>query len=64
MALVNAKCTNCGGALQVDDDKEAAICPFCDSAFIVEKAVQNFNIINNKRGRRSYPRQSAERLRH
>lgn len=47
MALVNAKCTNCGGALQVDDNKEAAVCPFCGSAFIVEKAVQNFNIVNN-----------------
>lgn len=29
MALVNAKCTNCGGALQVDDNKEAAVCPVC-----------------------------------
>lgn len=47
MPMVNAKCTNCGGTLQVDDDKEAAVCPFCGSAFIVEKAVQNFNITNN-----------------
>lgn len=47
MSLVNAKCTNCGGALRVDDGKEAAVCPFCGSAFIVEKAVQNFNIVNN-----------------
>ena len=47
MPLVNAKCTNCGGTLQVDNAKEAAVCPFCGSAFIVEKAVQNFNITNN-----------------
>ena len=47
MPLVDAKCTNCGGALQVDSAKEAAVCPFCGSAFIVEKAVQNFNITNN-----------------
>ena len=37
MPLVNAKCTNCGGTLQVDAAKEAAVCPFCGSAFIVEK---------------------------
>ena len=24
--------------------KEAAVCPFCGSAFIVEKAIQNYNI--------------------
>ncbi len=47
MPLVNAKCTNCGGTLQVDAAKEAAVCPFCGSAFIVEKAVQNYNIVNN-----------------
>ena len=46
MPLVNAKCTNCGGTLQVDNAKEAAVCPFCGSAFIVEKAVQNYNIVN------------------
>ena len=47
MPLVNAKCTNCGGVLQVDDSKEAAICPFCESAYIVEKAINNYNITNN-----------------
>ena len=47
MALVNVKCTNCGGTLQVDDSREAEICPYCGSAFVVEKAVQNFNVINN-----------------
>ena len=47
MPLVNAKCTNCGGTLQVDNAKEAAVCPFCGSAFIVEKAIQNYNIVNN-----------------
>ncbi len=30
MPLVNAKCTNCGGTLQVDNAKEAAVCPFCN----------------------------------
>lgn len=47
MNLVDAKCTNCAGVLKVDDSKEAAVCPYCGSAYIVEKAIQNFNITNN-----------------
>ena len=41
MPLVNAKCTNCGGTLTVDASKEAAICDYCGSPYIVEKAIQN-----------------------
>ena len=37
MPLVNAKCTNCGANIKIDDNKEAAVCEFCGSAFIVEK---------------------------
>ena len=47
MPLVNAKCTNCGATLTVDEDKEAAVCQYCNSAFIVEKAINNYNITNN-----------------
>lgn len=47
MPLVNAKCTNCGATLTVDNNKEAAICQYCNSAFIVEKAINNYNITNN-----------------
>lgn len=49
MPLVNAKCTNCGAPLQVDNSHEAAVCPYCNSAYIVEKAIQNFNfsVTNN-----------------
>lgn len=46
MSLVNCKCTNCGSNLSVDDMKDAAICEYCGSAFIVEKAVNNYNISN------------------
>ncbi len=42
--LVPAKCTNCGGVLDVDPSQEAAVCRFCDSAFIVQKAIQNYNL--------------------
>lgn len=46
MPLVNAKCTNCGAVLQVEENKDALICDYCKSAFIVEKAINNYNINN------------------
>lgn len=42
MALVVAKCTSCGSNIEVDPGKEAGICPYCGSAFIVEKAINNY----------------------
>ena len=45
--LVPAKCTNCGGQLTVDPAQQAAVCPFCNSAFIVEQAINNYNIKMN-----------------
>lgn len=47
MSLVQAKCVNCNANLEVDDSKDAAICPCCGTPYIVEKAIQNFNISNN-----------------
>lgn len=47
MPFVQAKCTNYGANLEVDRDKDAAICPYCNSAYIVEKAINNYNTINN-----------------
>lgn len=49
MAFVAAKCTQCGGSLQVDDSKDAGICPFCGTAFVTEKVIKNYNfhITNN-----------------
>lgn len=47
MPLVPCKCTNCGANLQVDNTKDAAICEFCGSAFIVEKAINNYNVTNH-----------------
>lgn len=49
MPIVDAKCTNCGATLQVDDTKEAMVCQYCGSAFVVEKAINNYTttIINN-----------------
>ena len=49
MKLVPAKCPLCGGTLQVDAEKEAAVCEFCKQPFIVEKAITNYNttVVNN-----------------
>ena len=44
MHLVPALCPQCGGALDVDEDQEAAVCKFCGTPFITEKAIQNYNI--------------------
>ena len=46
MPLVQAKCTNCGANLEIDNTKDAAICPYCGTAFIVEKAINNYNTTN------------------
>lgn len=47
MPLISAKCTNCGANLEVDNTKEAAICSYCGSAYVVEKAVNYYNTTNN-----------------
>lgn len=47
MPLVPAKCPECGGNVVVDSEKDAWICEFCKAPFIVEKAINHFNTINN-----------------
>ena len=47
MALVNAICTNCGGTLKVDNTTDALICSYCNSPFITEKAINNYNTTHN-----------------
>ncbi|MBP3204709.1 MAG: hypothetical protein J6M66_04730 [Lachnospiraceae bacterium] len=47
MPIVKAQCTNCNGMLQVDSSKDAAICPYCNTPYIVEKAINKYNINNN-----------------
>ena len=46
--LVPAICTQCGAKLEVDPTKDAAVCPYCNTPFIVEKAVQNYSVQNAK----------------
>ena len=45
--FVQAKCTNCAAHLEVDSSKDAAICPYCGTPYVVEKAIKNYNISNN-----------------
>ena len=45
MPLVSARCTACGDVVQIDKDKDAAICPSCGAAFIVEKAINNYGLM-------------------
>ena len=42
--IVPAICTNCGASLNVDSSQTAAACPYCNSAYVVEKAIQEYRI--------------------
>ena len=42
--LVPAICTQCGATLEVDPSKEAAVCRFCNTPFVIEKAINNYNV--------------------
>jgi DNA-directed RNA polymerase subunit RPC12/RpoP len=40
MPLVAAKCTNCGGELQLDDSLKTGFCMFCGSRILVQEAIE------------------------
>ncbi len=46
MPLVRAQCTSCGAALEVDESRASAVCPFCNMPYVIEKAVNQFRINN------------------
>lgn len=46
MPLLPAKCPICGAILNIESKKEAAVCPSCNNAFVVEKAINNYNTYN------------------
>ncbi len=54
MSFVPARCPQCGGRLNVDNRQEAAVCAYCGTPFIVEKAIinltANFTTNNNFAG--------------
>lgn len=43
MSLIQAKCKTCGGALEVENSNESAVCPYCGAEYIIEKSVNNYN---------------------
>lgn len=47
MPLVQAKCTNCGANLEINNTLDAAVCPYCNVPFVVEKAINNYNTANH-----------------
>ena len=53
MALVNAKCTNCGEEILIDDIKDAHVCSKCNNAFVTEKAITLYNKDNDKNNERA-----------
>ncbi len=44
--LVPAVCTQCGARLEVDPSQDAAVCPYCNTPYVVDKAIRNYNIQN------------------
>ena len=46
MALVPAKCTQCGASIKVDDSQERGVCESCGTEYITEKVINNYNTIN------------------
>ena len=46
MALIAAKCTQCGAELQVESTNDATICSYCGSPFITQKAINHYQVTN------------------
>lgn len=46
MALVAAKCTQCGASIKVDDTRDTGICEFCGTPFVTEKVINNSYMVN------------------
>ena len=42
--IVPAICTQCSAQIDVDPSRDAAICPHCGTAFIVDKAIENYTV--------------------
>ena len=41
MLIIPAKCTECGGILQINQEKDGAVCPHCNTPFFIRKAADN-----------------------
>lgn len=53
MGFVAAKCTQCGANIKVDESKDSGICSHCNTVFVMEKVINNYNsIVNNNHNNR------------
>lgn len=62
MALIAAKCTECGANIKVDESKDAGICQHCGTAFVTQKAINNYNVNYNVTKIITNAKESAEDL--
>lgn len=60
MALVPARCPNCGGMIQIESDNKAGICAFCKQAFVSEDAITNYNTYNSTYNQNTYNIENAD----
>ena len=40
------KCISCGANIEVDENKEAGVCPFCNTPYVTEKVIKSTNTTN------------------
>lgn len=50
MGLQKAKCTQCGGNLEIDDTKEFGFCPYCGTKYFTETITNYYYITNDFSG--------------
>ena len=46
MPLVSAICTQCGGVVEVSAEQKDAVCRFCNTQFVTQQAINNYNVQN------------------
>jgi len=44
MPFVPAKCTSCGGEIQLDDQRESGFCAYCGTKVVFKEAVQKMEL--------------------
>lgn len=59
--LIPGICTQCGATLSVDKEKDAMVCPYCNTPFVVEKAIQNFSNVYNITAKNVYVQGNIEK---
>ena len=42
--MVPAQCSQCGGVVEVNRAEEKAVCPYCGTTVMIEKAVSDYNV--------------------